>query len=162
MKWAMAQGLRRHNRRNSGGREPRKRFDQASNLGIIMQNRGGGSAGNVHVGESSVQFFFFTHHWCIERTHMRTDTFTKIILSMIALFLGGIFLNQTHSPSTARAAEQAEGIFAHTLVVGQQGGFLTIDTQTGEIYQYYADVKWHAPELHGKLEKVGSPIKPLH
>ena len=98
---------------------------------------------------------------------MRTDTYTKAVLTVIAFALLLIACNHYVNPP---ATVSSEGPFAGVQFLGNQGtDFLAIDTRTGDIWYYtYLDasarkiLSMSTPAGYnvthmGKLGKLGGP-----
>ena len=91
---------------------------------------------------------------------MRPDWTTKILLALIAAFLGLIALNGvTGAPAVAqRDPVTVDQKFAHVQVSGDQNGFYVFDSATGRIW-YYAAANFRGnPEEVGQLEEPGKRL----
>jgi hypothetical protein len=82
---------------------------------------------------------------------MRTDTYTKAVLTVIAVFLGMLVFKQYVRPDVVA---QAQGGFAGVQVSPQQGQAYVFDSRTGDIVWY------DGPKVlvHRRLAKVGQPL----
>jgi hypothetical protein len=100
---------------------------------------------------------------------MRTDTYTKAVLTVIALLLTLIACRQYVTPEPARA----EGPFAGLQHAAAQGAYTFFDTRSGELYVYAdhdtqyrssdGDIQYRASgKLIRKyrLSKLGEPLAP--
>ena len=89
---------------------------------------------------------------------MKADYTTKLLLGLIALFLGIIAMNGTGFTSAAaaqRAPVTVDHKFAHVQVTGDQNGFYVFDSATGRIWYYAAQNFRGNPEEVGQLEEPG-------
>ena len=93
---------------------------------------------------------------------MKTDWFTKLLLTAIALFLGIIALNGTGGVGApARAAQAVAGggpRFNDVQLSGDQDGFYLFDKASGRIW-FYSSTDFRArPNEIGKLEQPGERL----
>jgi hypothetical protein len=89
-----------------------------------------------------------------ERESMKTDFYTKVVLTVIALALVGNLLKPVVMPSAVQAA--GVGKFEHLIHFGL-GGFF--DTKTGDIWEYrYPD---GSVAKHYILVEPGKPLQKI-
>jgi hypothetical protein len=85
---------------------------------------------------------------------MHSDTFTKIILVVIALCLGIIAFSLVLRTESTQA--QGRINFDKIRFTNTQGGFLIMDTRTGNVWMYtFGD---RSPDFIGRLVQVGQPL----
>ena len=85
---------------------------------------------------------------------MHSDKFTKIILVVIALCLGIIAFSLVFRTESIQA--QARTNFDTIRFTNTNGGFLIMDTRTGDVWMYtFGD---RSPDFIGRLVQVGRPL----
>ena len=85
---------------------------------------------------------------------MHTDKFTKIILVVIALCLGIIAFSLVFRTESTQA--QARIDFNTIRFTDTNGGFLIMDTRTGDVWMYsFGD---RSPDFVGRLVQVGQAL----
>ena len=98
---------------------------------------------------------------------MKPDMYTKIVLTVIALFLGYLALGRT-GPSTAVAqAPVAADAFARVDIIpaGSPDSFIMFDKATGGVWRYQTMREGGYPFVRmgpgGRIEKPGSNVEKL-
>ena len=82
---------------------------------------------------------------------MKVDLFSKVFLTLIALFLGIIALRPFFQPPTVSAQAGLSAV----QFSGSLGGFWAFDTRTGEVWVYEGK---KPPQFQGKISKLGTPL----
>jgi len=86
---------------------------------------------------------------------MRIDTYTKTILTLIALLLAIVVLRPVFQPPTA----SAQSAFAGIQFLGGPDNLLAVDTRTGDIWEYKTgDLSNTVVMYWGKLTQIGKPL----
>jgi hypothetical protein len=90
---------------------------------------------------------------------MKTNLYTKAVLTVIALALVMIACNEYVHPETTASAQSA--LLGGVLVTGGDGAYSFLDTRTGDLWTY----GWSASEgdhyewsYLGKITKMGQPL----
>jgi hypothetical protein len=89
---------------------------------------------------------------------MRTDTYTKVMLTIIALMLTLIACKTVVSPDKSASAE---GPAAGLQLLTKPGALVFFDNRTSEVWFYYDDFSsTEGGKLEGtwKLTKLGEPL----
>jgi hypothetical protein len=90
---------------------------------------------------------------------MKTDWMTRLLLGVIAVFLGVIALNGAGFTASATAAPKTpvtvDQKFGNIQISGDQNGFYAFDSATGRIWFYSATNFRGPPEDVGILEEPG-------
>ena len=87
---------------------------------------------------------------------MRIDTYTKTILTLIALLLAIVVLRPVFEPPTA----SAQSAFAGIQFLGGPDNLMTVDTRTGDIWHYKTgDLTNTVITFWGKLTQPGKPLE---
>jgi len=87
---------------------------------------------------------------------MRIDLYTKVVLTLILLVLAVIALRPVIQPQ----AVVAQGNLTGVQFTYNGGGFLAIDTRTGDVWDYYAmeNPGDGTVKGHYKITKLGQPL----
>lgn len=80
---------------------------------------------------------------------MRIDTYSKVVLTVIALLLGLIVWRQYGSPETVSAQASLSGVQMAVTPLG----YTFFDTRSGEVWEY-SGVNLHAKHRVSKLGQV--------
>jgi predicted outer membrane protein len=86
---------------------------------------------------------------------MRSDLYTKAVLTVIALLLVAIASDQYIHPT---ATALAQGAFAGVQFSGNGSTFTLFDSRTGDVWVYTAiQEKGAMGRIHGKVSAPGGP-----
>jgi hypothetical protein len=91
-----------------------------------------------------------------EREPMKTDIYTKVVLTVIALALIGNLLKPVLTPSTVQAA--GEGKFDHVQIVQGAVGLFFFDSKTSDLW-HYGGISKETQILRFRLVELGQPIQ---
>jgi hypothetical protein len=95
-----------------------------------------------------------------ERACMKTDFYTKVILTVIALGLIGNFLQPVFlTPPPVQAAGEEK--FGHVQMVTSQAGIGFFDTRTGDVWEYVGGISGTTNIKRSRLVALGQPIQKL-
>jgi hypothetical protein len=87
---------------------------------------------------------------------MKTDLYTKAVLTVIAFMLVMIGCHQYISPATA---VKAEGPFAGIQFTGNSLQFTLFDPRTGDIWEYKSYTNTNRKDMyHTKIPAPGVPV----
>jgi hypothetical protein len=85
---------------------------------------------------------------------MRIDTYTKIVLTVIALALAVVAFKPLVEPQ----AVAAQGPLAGLRVFGTNGGFYVVDEMRGDFWLYGLGFTGKAAKYLGKMTRPGEPL----
>lgn len=87
---------------------------------------------------------------------MKTDRYTKVVLTLIAVLLGVLALERSPATNQAYGQQPSHGNFDHITFSGSMGGFWLMDMNTGDIYVYDTANK---TVDHFSLSKPGAKLQ---
>ena len=90
---------------------------------------------------------------------MKTDFYTKVVLTVIALALVGNLLKPVLTPPTVQAA--GEGKFGHLQVLAGLGGLGFFDSKTGDLWEYSGIPGGEMNIKRSRLVELGQPLQKI-
>ena len=93
---------------------------------------------------------------------MKTDLYTKAVLTVIAFMLVMIGCHQYVAPATAVKADKVEGQFANLQFAIASDRYVFFDSRTGDVWEYFTSSSYlGAPGKLWKKANLAQPGQPL-